>query len=203
MTTPICVGPSFRATGNVLDISFYWGRRAHQTNFVPAVNDGAFTTQTSLPGLNHIDTTQTFVNATGIDLRMWVEIQPGSKYVKASQPNLVFLRHRATQAVGVAPVADDPNLLTDFDSEFGGGLDLITADDAVPLSGVAEFSQPVMPYWLDEILVPAGQSLQVKYRCAHYSPDPWSDTANNNVATYDATARWVNITFWGATDYES
>lgn len=206
MTAPVCVSGHFRAVGNVLDIAAFMGRRLVLSQTTNASGDGSFTTQSTLPGTNHVDNTgspASWLNNTGVDQMVRVEILPGSKYIRSSQPNLTFLRHRATFAVGAAPVAEDPNLLNDYDSEFGGGFDRITADGDTPLSGVAEMSEAISPYTLDDVLVPAGETLQVKYRCAHFSPDPWSETANNNVANYDATARSVTIQFWACSAGES
>lgn len=197
MTAPICVGPQFRVVGNVLDIAQYVGRVCVMNTTVAASNEGTFTAQPALPGTVHIDTTQNWLNNTGFDVMARVEIIPGTVEVTSSQPNLVFVRHRATQAVGTADV---PDIVDVFDSEFGGGFDRITDEGTTPSSGVMERHQARMPQMMDEILVPAGDTLQVRFRAAHFAPNPWSDTANNNTATYDVNVTNVTIQIWVAAD---
>lgn len=194
---PVCVGPHFRAVAGVLDIQAYAGRRLLKTTTTAASNDGTFTAQSVLPGLNHLNVTDSWTNSTGTRQRVRVELLPGSRLIRTSQPNLTFFRHRATVDVGASPSAADPALGEAFDSEMGGGFDLHGEEGATPAAGIYHLAQAVMPHVVEDVPVEAGETIQVRYRCAHYSPDPFATNANNNSAQYTATARNVTIQFWG------
>lgn len=207
MTAPVCVGPQFRVGANVLDIVNYVGRTQVSLvvsasvgtvvgQLVNAANDGTFITQPALPGTTHIDSTHEWTNTTGMDVNARIEVLPGSKYVKSSQPNLVFLRHRTTYAVGIAPTAETPDIADVFDSEFGGGFDRITAEGDVPAQGVMERAQATMPQALDDFIIQAGEKVQIRYRIVHFAPSPWSETANANLADYNVAATNVLVQLW-------
>src|SRR5580765_5357182 len=106
----VCIDPlNFRVgTGGVLDIRAVAGRVLRQSTTTNSSGDGTFTTTPRpLPGTNHIDTTFSWLNNTGAPLKVMVEIYRPRRDVLASQPNLVFVRDRATVSVGGTPDTPD------------------------------------------------------------------------------------------------
>lgn len=190
----VCVDGNFRVVNGVLDIQQWVGRQLMASIFTTATNEGAFTVQAPLPGVNHIDTTATWTNPWPVQTQCEVILQRSWRMIRASQPNLVFLRERCTVAVDATPA--DPSVVDQFDSEFGGGYDRHTPGTSTPAKGTWYRWQSASSYSAGTFVVPSGKTITAKYRCAHYSPDPWVDNANNNSAQYQAVATRVTVQFW-------
>lgn len=191
----VCVDGNFRVVGGVIDIAPWVARRlVHSYTGATVTGDGAFTTQSILPGLNHIDTSTSWTNTNAETVEALVEIVRPAREIRASQPNLVFLRDRATAAVD--QTADAPDLVSIFDSEMGGGYDRDTAAGTTPKTGTLWLHKGISMYRQGTYLVPPSSVLNIRYRCAHYSPSPWANNANNNSAQYRALAVGVTVNVW-------
>jgi len=191
----VCVDGNLRVVTGVVDIQPWVARRlVHSYTGATVTNDGAFTGQSLLPGTNHIDATTSWTNTSPEAVEVAFEVLTPFREIRASQPNLVFLRDRATAAVGTA--APSPDLVSIFDSEMGGGYDRATAPGTTPKTGTLWLTKGMSRYVAGHYVVPAGGVLNMRYRCAHYSPSPWSDNANNNSAQYRAVAGGVTLNVW-------
>lgn len=191
----VCIDGNLRVVSDVIDIQAWVARRlVHSYTGATVSNDGTFTTQSILPGTNHIDASTSWTNTAAEAVEALFEVQRPAREIRASQPNLVFLRDRATAAVDTA--ADSPDLVSIFDSEMGGGYDRDTAPGTTPKAGTFWLHKGISRYLAGRFVVPAGSVLNMRYRCAHYSPSPWANNANNNSAQYRAFAVGVTLNVW-------
>ncbi|MGW5147519.1 DUF7172 family protein [Rhodococcus koreensis] len=190
----VCVDGNLRVVGGVLDIQAWVSRRLVHTHNPTVTNDATFTAQSILPGLNHIDATTSWTNTGPEAVDALFEVVRSRRQIRTSQPNLTFFRDRATAAVDQA--ADTPDLMSVFDSEMGGGFDRDTAAGTTPKAGTLWMWKGISTYTVGRFTVPAGSVLNLRYRCAHYSPSPFANNANNNSAQYRAFATGARLQVW-------
>lgn len=158
---------------------------------VPANGDGkvAFTPDIAQPKVL-IEHKMAWSNDLGLDVVLRVCVTRGSRSVKTSQPNAIQFRDRYTWAVNAEP--SEPSLTGYYNSQCGAGIDLGTNSTAEPNPGR-------LWVWWDAHLedefydVDAGEDFKLWYRCAVWTPEPWSDNANSGNPEHTAAGRFTRL----------
>lgn len=193
----VCVDPAvFDVNVGVLDITSIMPVTLVRDQPFTAGGNGGFPAERPLPGQIHHDVTMTpWVNPHTAPVLAIAEVMCLGSFIIAPQPNLVFIRARATVAVGT--VADTPDISAEFDSEFGGGFDITDQNpDDDPEVGRLHRGTAAFVIRKTPVEVPPGQSVSVKFRMASYTPQPWLANANFNAANHEATVRNAYIRLW-------
>lgn len=191
----VCVGPEFNVVGGVLDITAVMAMNLVHDQVHTAVNNGTFSTQRDLPGVNHHDWSINWTNTYTVPVLVIPEVMCLGSFIIAPQPNLTFIRARALTAVGGA--ADAPDITGEFDSEFGGGFDITDQNkDANPESGRLHRGTGAWTIRKTPVELEPGQTIYLAFRMASYTPAPWLANANNNSPGHEATVRDTYSRLW-------
>lgn len=159
------------------------------------VNNGDFSTQRALPGVNHQDVTSSWTNTYAVPMLVVPELTVDWMIVTAPQPNVTLIRTRLTVTVGGA--ADTPDISGEFDSQFGEGFDLTDQDpQANPEVGRVTRATPAFVIRKTPEIVNPGQLLGLKYRTASFTPDPWLANANNVNPLHNAQVGTTRLRVW-------
>lgn len=129
-------------------------------------------------------------NDLGLDVALRVIIVRGTRNLKTSQPNYIQLRDRYTTAINAE--AGEPELTGYYNSQCGAGIDLGTNSTAEPNPG---------RYWVwwdgrmedDWFDIDAGDDFALWYRCAAWTPEPWSDNANSGNPEHTVAAKYTRL----------
>lgn len=178
-----CVSKQFTVTDGVLGLARSAMPRVVLENTSMSTGDGPITAHsTGQAPKVLIESRSHWVNDFGADVLVQVQIQRARRTAYTTNPHMVFLRERVTTAVGRDGVqqvrAPEPEVYTTWDTEWGGGDFLPFANGAWPQK-VTVMSTPQATSTLNMILVPAGQALDVRFRCALVTDAwvhiPWGD----------------------------
>lgn len=191
-----CVDEHFQAPAGVLDFTAVVPvTLVHDVSHASS-NNGAFTTQRSLPGTNHQDwTIGPITNTYAVPVLAVFEVMCLGAFIIAPQPNLTLVRTRVT--VGVGGAADTPDITAEFDSEFGGGFDITDQDtQSNPETGRLHRGTAAWVIRKTPVELQPGQALYGACRIASYTPDPWLANANNNSPGHQADVKTSYSRVW-------
>lgn len=192
-----CVSEQFRVVSGVLDLQAMSVRRMVYQSVLTPQSGGTFTTERPLPGVNHFNSTVAWTSNVQFPLLVTPELTSMGALIRSPQPNLVFLRTRATVSVGGTPAA--PDLAAEFDSEFGGGFDISSQNkDETPLSGSLFRATAVWTMRKDPAVLNPGETIRMSVRMASYTPPPWTNNADANSNTHQASPSSLIARFWAA-----
>ncbi|WP_157095369.1 DUF7172 family protein [Hoyosella altamirensis] len=192
-----CVDGHFRVSGGVLDIAAGIAPRIRAQQTSSPTNNGAFTSERSLPGVPHHDFSIQWTNDQPFPLLVVPELHSRGTYIEAPQPNLVLVRARATVAINqAAPV---PDITGVFDSEFGGGFDVTDQDpESTPVAGKLNRGGAAWSYRKQPEILQPGDTIFMRFRMASYTPEPWVDNGNNGANDHNVTVLPVIARFWSS-----
>ena len=167
------------------------GMRAVADVVAKSTGDGkiAFTPDIAAPKVL-IETKLAWSNDLGLDVMLLLRIIRGPRSIKTSQPNAIQVRDRFTHAID-AP-AGEPTLTGYYSSQFGAGADMGTNSVAEPQPGR-------LWLWEDSHIeeemfdIDAGQDFALWYRCAAWTPEPWSDNANRSNPEHTVSVGYTRL----------
>lgn len=137
---------------------------------VPADSDYSTSLKTMIDQRVH------WKNDYGVPVTVQVQIQRSRRTMALSAPNYAFIRERYTHRVGLDLVtnvlAPDPDPTQVWNTEFGGGIDL-GLENGKPRYGQFRSSMPESSLMLEPVQVPAGQSIDVRFRASLITPYRW------------------------------
>ena len=171
----ICVSKNLSITGGKLGLA----QHSVPTNVIDQImvstGDGVFGRLDALPGKQMIDGTVTWVNNAPVARRLLVRVQRLTRVLRTASPNAVQVRDRWTYKIGGTADIPDPSQV--LQSQCGTAVDLSTNAVANPLPGRIKIYRPAVMTedWIGPI--PAGESINIRYRAILWTPPPWADNA--------------------------
>lgn len=186
----VCTDRNMDITAGVLGMEPWSVPRLVLDQVTNSTGDGSLTQQTTLPGKLMIDASHSWVSDSPLASVVLLRITRAARSFLTSNPNYVQFRDRFT--IGIDEAARVPDVSNTFLSSYGGAVDRGTDNVGTPLPGRFWFwDDPSTSE--DWIQVPAGSTLNVRYRCYVWTPPPWSTNANNGSPSHSATANNVRI----------
>lgn len=190
----VCVSRNMKITSGVLGIEKWSIPRHVGDSTFNSVGDGTLAANQTLPGKLMIDGTLSWTSDSPLPTNILLRVNRAYRDFVTSNPNVVQFRDRWTYKIGTGPqVAEVPDVSATYQSQFGGGVDLGTSNTAVPFLGkIARFQDAhITEDWIGP--VPVGETINVRYRCYVWTPQPFSNNANNNSPVHEARARSTQI----------
>lgn len=116
-------------------------------------------------------------NDFGVPVLVQTQIQRARRTMVLSAPNFAFIRERYTHRVGSdipnQVVAPDPDPTQQWDTEWGGGIDLGLRASHQPNYGQYRASMPESTLMLEPVRVGVGESIDVRFRASLITPYRW------------------------------
>lgn len=147
----------------------------------------------SQPGRLLIDTAISWTSDSPLDTMVRLVVIRDYRSIVVSNPNAIQIWDSWNYAINAtARTPDSYNLVNSLCTL---GIDVGTNNVAQPYAGVMSQDYPATASeeWYT---LPAGATLNVKYRCYVWTPPPWSNNANANSPTHSASARSVKLRLW-------
>lgn len=201
----VCHSAQFESPGGVLHLARSAMPRVVLEQSTPSVNDGPITSHSPMTNQKIlIEQRGHWKNDFGVPVNVQVHIQRARRTMSTTCPHLVFLRESYTSRVGTdgttQVLAPTPTTHPDWNTEWGGGT---FAPFASMQSGDNNASEwPAITSWqstpeattvLNEIRVPEGQSLDVRFRVGlvtnAFVNVNWGDAKPRN--NYDIAFVWA------------
>lgn len=171
MANVICTSPQFTTADGVLHLARSAMPRVVLETRTPSVNDGPVTEHSPMNNQKvMIDQRGHWKNDFGVPVNVQVHIQRSRRTMSTTCPHTLFLRESYTTRVGTDGtsqiMAPEPSTEPTWNTEWGGGL-------FAPFNGMGGDKWPPITTWqstpeattvLDQIRVPVGQSLDVRFR---------------------------------------
>lgn len=160
-----------------------------------SIADGAISSSglVSQPGRLLIDTSISWTSDSPLDSMMRLVVIRDYRSIVVSNPNAVQIWDSWNYAIDTtARTPDSYNLVNSLCTL---GIDVGTNNVAQPYAGVMSQDYPATASeeWYT---LPAGATLNIKYRCYVWTPPPWSNNANANSPTHSASVRGVKLRLW-------
>lgn len=186
MSNTLCTSAQFSTENGVLHLSRAAMPRVVLETRTPSVNDGEIKEHSPIDNQKIlIEQRGHWKNDFGVPVTVQVQIQRARRTMSTTCPHTVFLRESYTTRVGTDGVtqimAPEPTTEPTWNTEWGAGL-------FAPFNGMGGDEWPPITTWqstpeatstLDQICVPAGQSLDVRFRVSlvtnAYVRVPWGD----------------------------
>lgn len=191
MANVICTSPQFSTSDGVLHLARSAMPRVVLETRTPSVNDGPITEHSPMNNQKIlIDQRGHWKNDFGVPVNVQVHIQRARRTMSTTCPHTVFLRESYTTRVGTdgatQVMAPEPLTNPNWNTEWGAGLfapyDRMGGGEWPPITTWQ--STPEATTVLDQIRVPVGQSLDVRFRVGlvtnAYVNVPWDDAKPKN-----------------------
>lgn len=191
MANTICTSEQFTTEGGVLHLAASAMPRVVLETTTASTGDGEITSHSPMTGQRIlIDQRGHWKNDFGVPVKVQVHIQRARRTMSTTCPHTVFLRESYTTRVGTDRatqiIAPTPTTNPDWNTEWGFGLfapfNRMGGDEWPPITTWQ--STPEATTVLNEILVPVGQSLDVRFRVGlvtdAYVNVPWEDAHPGN-----------------------
>ena len=191
----VCASQNLSITGGALGLKPWAVPRMVAQVTANSVADGSISSTglTSQPGRLLIDTSLTYVSDSPLPLMMRLIVLRGYRSIVTSNPNAIQIWDSWNYAINAtARTPDSYNLVNSLCTL---GVDVGTNTTAQPYAGVISQDYPstASEEWYT---LPAGATLNIKYRCYVWTPPPWSNNANANSPSHSASARSVMLRLW-------
>lgn len=191
----VCVGRDLKVTAGVLGIEKWAAPRMVSQVSATSTGDGSITGNglTTQPGRLMIDASISWTSDSPLPLTMRLEVIRAYRTIIVSNPNVIQIWDSWFTAVDAA--ARTPDNYSAANGLTTLGLDAGTDNSSQPVKGVVSQDYPISATE-DWITLPAGSTLNVKYRAYCWTPPPWSNNANANSPVHEADARSVKLRLW-------
>lgn len=155
-----------------------------------AISSAGLTTQ---PGRLMVDLSLSWTSDAPIPLAMRLVVIRAYRTIITSNPNLVQIWD--SWDYGIDRAAATPSSYNLVNSLCTLGFDIGTDNAAQPYPGkfTNDFPATASEEWYT---LPAGSTLNVKYRSYCWTPPPWSNNANANSPVHEAWARSAKLRLW-------
>lgn len=191
----VCSGRNLDITAGVLGLEPWSVPRMVNQTVANSIADGSIpsTGLVSQPGRLLIDTAITYVSDSPLPLMMRLIVFRSYRSIVTSNPNAVQIWDSWNWAIdATARTPDSYNLVNSLCTL---GIDVGTNTVAQPYAGVVSEDYPctASEEWYT---LPAGSTLNIKYRCYVWTPPPFSNNANANAPTHSASVRSTTLRLW-------
>lgn len=191
----VCVGRDLDITNPALALEPWSAPRLVNQTVANSIADGTISSTgiTSQPGRLLINTSITYVSDSPLDMMMRLIVFRNYRSIVTSNPNAVQIWDNWNYAInGTARDPDSYNLVRSLCTL---GFDVGTNTTAQPYAGVITQDYPATASeeWYT---LPAGATLNIKYRAYVWTPPPWSNNANANSPQHSASARSTTLRLW-------
>ncbi|MDE1675131.1 DUF7172 family protein [Nocardia gipuzkoensis] len=195
MAPEVCVSRNLKITGAQLGIEKWSVPRMVAQVSATSTGDGAITGSgfPTAPGKLMISTSIAWVSDSPLAARMRLQVIRQYRTIITSNPNAIQIWDSWNWAVNKIPIT--PDSYAAVNSLNTCGMDLGTDNVALPYYGRLHQDYPVTASeeWID---LPAGDTLNVLYRCYVWTPPPWSNNASANSPLHEAHSRGVKLRLW-------
>lgn len=191
----VCVDRNLAITAGALALEPWSVPRMVAQQAAASVADGSISSAglTGQPGRLLIDTGLTWMSDSPLPAMMRLQVIRGYRTIVTSTPNLVQIWD--SWRIGVGEPAGVPNSYGLVNSLCTLGLDNGTNSTALPNYARIHQDYPATASeeWVE---LPAGEEIDINYRCYVWTPPPWSNNASANNPLHEAHARSVTLRLW-------
>lgn len=190
----VCTDRNLAITAGVLGIEKWSAPRMVAQQSATSTADGSISSPiTTQPGTQLIDASMSWVSDSPLDLWMRLQIIRSYWSIHTSNPNVIQIWD--SWMTGVDEAAAIPNNYGAANGLCTLGIDVGVDTNSQPFGGIIQQDYPVNSTE-DWIQLPAGSTLNVRYRCYVWTPPPWSNNANANSPNHAAYARGAKLRLW-------
>ncbi len=191
----VCASRNLDVTAGVLGLEPWSVPRMVNQTVANSVADGTISSSglTAQPGRLLIDTAITYVSDSPLPMMMRLIVFRNYRSIVCSNPNAIQIWDSWNYAIdATARTPDSYNLVNSLCTL---GIDVGTNNVAQPYAGVITQDYPATQSeeWYT---LPAGSTLNIKYRCYVWTPPPWSNNANANSPSHSASVRSTTLRLW-------
>jgi hypothetical protein len=191
----VCVSRNLDTTVAALAVEPWSAPRMVQQVTGTSGADGtiASTGLTGQPGRLLINTTIGWTSDSPLPMLMRLIVARSYRSIVCSSPNAVQIWDAWTYGINTTP--RDPDNYSLVNSLCTLGVDVGTDEVALPWAGLISQDYPATASegWYT---LPAGATLNIKYRCYVWTPPPWSNNANAGTPTHSASVRSTVLRLW-------
>jgi hypothetical protein len=191
----VCASRNLSITDGVLGIAKWSAPRLVAQQTATSTGDGTITSAglTSQPGRLMIDTSVSWTSDSPLASVMRLQVIRKYRTLIASNPNAVQIWDSWNVGIDKAAVAPDSYNLVNSLTTLSWDMGTDQASQPFYARIHQHYPATASEEWYD---LPAGSSIQIKYRAYCWTPPPWSNNASANNPLHEAWARGVTLRLW-------